>query len=75
MRALATLLLLASCGGPSLPSDVPGILQRDRHLAMYGYIHADGGALSADVKRILCDQERILLEYGQTVDDAGVRCR
>lgn len=63
-----------ACGGGLTDADKAALV-RDRHLAMYGYAHADGGALSAEMRAILCDQEATLLRNGVAVDDAGVRCR
>lgn len=75
MKAAVLLLAICACGGPTMAPADAVIAQRDRHLAAFAYAHADGGALSADVRAIFCDQDKLLLSYEQDVDDAGIRCR
>jgi hypothetical protein len=72
---LATVMLIpVACGSSPTQAQIDRAV-RDRHLGLYCYAREDGGPQSAECRAIACDQEGALIEYGQSFEDSGVRCR
>jgi hypothetical protein len=46
-----------------------------KNLCAFAYSHADGGALSADVRACYCALGGIQLRNNLAGDDAGIRCQ